>query len=296
MSVLEDTLSSWTAPSSSTEQEKQERTVRMVRSAIETHSAFDDCRPSIYAKGSYPNNTNVRSDSDVDIVVQCSEAYLWDVHDGASHTPVALYPGIWTPDRLRSEVVAALGAKFPGQVDASGSTAVQVHSSSPRVEADVVPSFDYYYFLPDGSSREGTMTIRTSGERIVNYPVQHLENGRQKNQNTNSDFKKAVRILKRLENKMLEDGVHREVSSYFVECLVYNCPDAIFAQPTWTDVVKRICGHIWVNLDGSEPSNENLRWREVNGYKFLFHDAQKWTRQDGLDFVLSAWRYLGLSN
>ena len=32
---LEDTLSGWTGPSSDTEQEKQERTVRMIREAIE---------------------------------------------------------------------------------------------------------------------------------------------------------------------------------------------------------------------------------------------------------------------
>ncbi len=70
---LEDRLQGWTGPSSDTEQEKQDRTLRMVREAIDEHAAFDDCRLSVYAKGSYANNTNVKTDSDVDISVQCHE-------------------------------------------------------------------------------------------------------------------------------------------------------------------------------------------------------------------------------
>ena len=62
---LEQRLSSWTGPSSSTEQDKQARTERMVRAAIDVHPAFTGCQMNVYAKGSYPNNTNVRTESDV---------------------------------------------------------------------------------------------------------------------------------------------------------------------------------------------------------------------------------------
>ena len=76
-SSLEALLGGWTGPSSATEQEKQERTERMIRDAISAHEPFNDCRRSVYAKGSYPNNTNVRTDSDVDIVVQCHNLEYW---------------------------------------------------------------------------------------------------------------------------------------------------------------------------------------------------------------------------
>jgi len=51
----------------------------MIREAIDEHEAFDGYRSSfsVYAKGSYANNTNVKSDSDVDIVVECSDACYW---------------------------------------------------------------------------------------------------------------------------------------------------------------------------------------------------------------------------
>lgn len=61
---LEDKLSGWTGPSSTTEQEKQERTERMIREAVKEYPAFDGVDLDIYAKGSYANNTNVKADSD----------------------------------------------------------------------------------------------------------------------------------------------------------------------------------------------------------------------------------------
>lgn len=77
--VTEEKLAGWTGPSSPTEQDKQERTERMIREAIDEHDGFDGYRSdfSIYTKGSYANNTNVKSDSDVDIVVECTDVCYW---------------------------------------------------------------------------------------------------------------------------------------------------------------------------------------------------------------------------
>lgn len=82
---LEGTLAGWTGPSSDTEQDKQARTERMVREAIDAHEAFRGYSFSVYAKGSYPNNTNVRADSDVDVAVQCHEAIYWENEAPGAH-------------------------------------------------------------------------------------------------------------------------------------------------------------------------------------------------------------------
>jgi hypothetical protein len=271
----------------------------MVRDAVAIHDAFDTCNLSVYAKGSYANNTNVKADSDVDIVVQCHNVVYWEEHvDGQGHPAGgAPYSGEWTPSRLRSELVSALTAKFGSQVDTSGTTAIQVNSSSSRVDADVVPSFDFKYYFPDGSYREGTRIFKNDGwSSIENYPAQHLAKGRAKNSATNNNFKKLVRILKRVENAMVAASVHREVPSYFVECLVYNCPNDIFRRSTWVSAVKGALGHIWEGLEGNEPSDDSDRWVEVNECKYLFHSAQKWSRQDGRDFAYAAWNYLSLAD
>jgi tRNA nucleotidyltransferase (CCA-adding enzyme) len=84
---LEEKLIGWTGPSSSTEQEKQDRTERMIRQAINSHAPFNNCSLNIYAKGSYANNTNVRSDSDVDIAVECTDVLYWEESEKGIYTP-----------------------------------------------------------------------------------------------------------------------------------------------------------------------------------------------------------------
>lgn len=285
---LEDKLSGWTGPSSSTEQDKQDRTERMIREAINSHEPFNNCSLKVFAKGSYANNTNVRSDSDVDISVECKECEYWEESEKGNHPAGEPYSGIWTPANLRAELLAALHAKFPGQVDSSGTTAIQINSSSARVDADVVPCFSFRYYMKS-TTRDGTKIFKKDGSSIVNYPVQQLENGITKNNATNYAYKKGVRLLKRIENVMAADGVFQELPSYVMECLAYNCPNYVFAHSTWTECLRAMLFHIWDNLQGDEP-NEG-RWLEVNECFFLFHQGQKWTRKDGREFAKAAWNY-----
>ena len=288
---LEQTLASWTAPSSSTEADKQDRTERMIREAIRAHEAFQGFGLSVYAKGSYPNNTNVRADSDVDVAVQCHDVYYFDTHT-PEITPARIpYQGIWTPSVLRVETEAALRFRFGNQVDATSSTAIRVNSSTARIDADVTPCFDYRYYFSPEDYREGVKIFPIGKQPIVNYPSQHLDHGRAKNTATNHRFKQVVRIVKRMANAMSEDGFHHQVPSYFVECLVYNCPNDLFSHSTWTERVRQVITYVWQSLQGPEPSNESDRWLEVNECKYLFHSAQKWTRMDGREFALRAWKY-----
>lgn len=289
---LEDKLLRWTAPSSDTEQEKQERTERMIRQAIDAHEPFNDCSLRVYAKGSYANNTNVRSDSDVDVAVECTNVRYWGESEKGNHPPSQPYEGVWSPEKLRSELIEALSAKFTGQVDSTGSTAIQINSHSTRVDADVVPCFSYRYYM-NHSTRDGTKIFRTDGRSTVNYPKQQLENGRAKNNRTGYSYKKGARLLKRIENVMAESGKFRELPSFFMECLAYNCPDEIFSRPSWTDRLRAMLLHIFRELQGEEPTSG--RWLEVNECFFLFHSGQKWSREDGRDFAKAAWDYFGFS-
>lgn len=297
MTALETKLAGWTGPSSTTEQDKQDRTERMIRDAINAHPAFQTLSRKVYAKGSYANNTNVRSDSDVDVAVECTNLFYYDNTSPDLGTAITPYSGEWSdPQTLRNELIAALRAKFGSDVDTSGSTAIQVQSSSSRVEADVVPCFEYRYYYSDSSWVEGARVYKTDGTHVENYSALQLKNGRNKNNRTNQNYKKTVRILKRLENAMVASGAHREVPSFFIECLAYNCPDSVFMASTWKATVEGVLAHIYNELDGAEPTNDNDRWLEVNDTKFLFHSSQKWTRKDARDFAHAGWNYLGLGD
>jgi len=294
MSSLEERLSGWRGPSSATEQEKQERVERMVREAIRAHAAFKGVGLQVYAKGSYANNTNVRSDSDVDIAVRCTDACYWEEHTAGVHPASSSYTGIWTPAKLRTELVTALRAKFPDHVDTSGSTAIRINANSARVDADVVPCFDYRYYFSATNWREGAKIFKKDGSSIVNYSEEQLRKGIAKNKATNSFFKQTVRILKRVENAMVEAGYHGEVPSYFVECLTYNCPNDVLLRDTWEKTIKGVLVHIWDGLEGAEPSEAANRWLEVSEWKYLFHNNQPWTRAHGRAFAKAAWNFLEL--
>lgn len=292
--VTEDQLAGWTGPSSATEQEKQELTERMIKEAIAAHAAFDGVSLSIYAKGSYANNTNVKSDSDVDIVVECREVEYWEEFNPAEggHPAGSPYEGEWTPDYLRSEVQAALEAKFPTGSVTPGTTAFEVEATSSRVNADVVPCFTYRMYFTDGSYREGTKLFKSTGGSIENYPKLQLEKGRAKNTRTNGAYKKAVRILKRLENVLVDAGLSEEVPSYLMECLIYNCPDEYFNRSTWRSVMQGCLADIFNYTNRPEPAENDDRWLEANGAKFLFYPAQKWTREQVHAFASAAWDYM----
>lgn len=296
MTALEEKLARWTGPSSLTEQTRQDTTERMIRDAISRHPAFKGVSLKVYAKGSYRNNTNVRSDSDVDIAVECSEVTYVDGRTPRAGGPLKPYSGPWTPAKLRAELTAALKAKFTNGVDATGSTAIQVHSSTARVEADVVPCFEYRYYTSPTVYRSGAKIFKKDGTSTINYSARQLKYGTEKNKATNYAYKKVVRILKRVENAMVTSGRHREVPSFLIECLVYNCPDRLFARSTWTQRVKGVLAHIVMELKDPEPTDSSKRWLEVNRAKYLFTPRQKWTRKDARDFALAAWVYLSLSD
>ncbi len=87
-----------------------DRAHRMVKAAIDSHPAFDGYRDSIriYVKGSYANLTNVRADSDVDVVVENHDLFYYDYFPEeiapTSHLRPQPYTGRWgDPDDWRAE-------------------------------------------------------------------------------------------------------------------------------------------------------------------------------------------------
>ena len=117
--------------------------------------------------------------------MECTEVEYWEEATTGAHPHSGPYLGDWTPDKLRSELAAALTKKFPGQVDTSGSTAIQINSGSARVDADAVPCFTYRYYFSPTDTGQGTKIFTKTGKVIVNYPEQQLTNGRNKNNRTN---------------------------------------------------------------------------------------------------------------
>jgi hypothetical protein len=273
----------------------------MIRDAIRVHPAFDGVDIDIYAKGSYANNTNVRRDSDVDIVVECKQCFYYDF--GPEATPadegyvkqlIAPYTGSWFPDAWRSEVVAAMTNKFgESGVDTSGNIAINITEVvDSRPNADVVPSYPHrrFYSARTMSYDLGSHVVGRDGSRVINWPKQQLKNGCTKNTRTGGRYKKMVRALKNAENALVEDELIHDLPSYLMECLVYNIADESLCAGSLDDAFQRVLLDLAVPLLSSDGAEA---WTEPNEIKPLFGDQQKWTIQAAYDLVLASLKFMG---
>lgn len=290
-------LSQWIKPSSDDEQEQQDRAERMVREAIKAHAAFDGSDVSVYTKGSYPNNTNVRRDSDVDVAVELQGCFYYDYKAGVTapqSSKVAPYSGSWTPKTWRTELTAALVKQFGSDSIHNGKIAITISAvAGSRPSADVVPSFAYRRY--DDSARSvvhvGSCVFPSnSGTKVVNWPKQQLDNGRAKNKATGGRYKDYVRALKNAENALAANGTIKDLPSYFIECLGFNVPDDILKKGDLDAGFRAILVNLWQRLKDGSAAEDMV---EPNWMKWLFKGTQKWSTDDAKSLVLATWNYLG---
>ncbi len=290
---------SWSKGPSQTEQEKCENAERMIRSAISLYEPLKYRTIKVFVQGSYRNRTNVRADSDVDVCVLCLDSF----YPNYSHTPnvnsdiLRFSDSTYGFTELKHDVEAALVAKFSRQAVTRGDKAFDVKENTYRVAADVVPTFEgrLYYYTPTGllTYHSGTvLQCSGDGSRIHNWPEQHYANGVSKHTETARQFKKKARCLKTLCNSMAASGVTsaKEMSSFLLESLVYNCPNSVFTHATHYDDMKAVISSCW-GMTKTDDSATNML--EVNDIKYLFRPSQPWDRSTTHQFLFDAWGYVG---
>ena len=298
----EQTCSTWYQRASDSEQTRYENTCKAINEALRGSSRLDDYSFDVYPKGSYPAFTNVVRDSDVDIAVELTTFFSNRfVRDAAGLTiedvGVTPYTGTATLAGFKDEVELALIDAFGAAAVDRGNTAIHIRESSRSLKADVVPCVTIRTWTALHSYRTGIRLRNDSRPEqvILNYPKQHLEEGTRKNDGTSRRYKRVVRILKRLENEMVENRVITEVPSFLIESAVYNVPTSVFAASTWTDRVERALTHIYNGTTG-DKCIESEDWREVSRCKYLFFNGQAWTVETANSFALAAWRYVGFGS
>ena len=298
-SERQELLSRWIKPSSQDEKTQQDRAQRMVKDAVNAHAPFRGLEIKTYTKGSYPNNTNVRRDSDVDVVVEPLETFFSDYRSDVVPRAAVTggYNGPWNPTAWRDEVVRAMANAFGRDgVDTTGNIAINIKAvPGSRPSADVVPSFLYYRFNDPSRSfanaDEGSCVFpKGSTSKIVNWPKQQLDNGRAKNNASGGRYKDFVRALKNAENTLVKAGLLGDLPSYFMECLVFNVTDVVLRSGNLDSGFRDTLVHMWTRLNDGRAY---AQWVEPNRLKYLFQDSQKWTVEDGKALALATWSYLG---
>jgi hypothetical protein len=221
----------------------------------------------------------------------------YTLSEGLTRQDVGITDASYTYAQFKNDVEEALVSKFGRSSVTRGNKAFDVHANSYRVDADVVACFEHRRYLRRAYGGyhylSGTEFISDRGQRIVNWPHQHYENGVSKNRATSTRFKSIVRVMKRLRNEMDEEAgisAAKPIPSYLIECLVWNTPNSMFGHYRYKDDVRSVIIHLYNETLDDESCRE---WGDVSELKYLFRGGQPWTRQQANDFLLAAWRYVG---
>lgn len=293
----EETLKGWHQPASNSEEERINHAINMIKDAIRSSDELKGLKYEIFVQGSYGNNTNVRQDSDVDVNVMLTSTFYAEYPEGKTDKDYFFSDGTITYDDYRGRVIRALEKKFGKYSISEGNKSVKINANSYRVNADCVISMQYRNYKALNSSDpnkfiEGVKFFSKDGSTVINYPKIHINNGKNKNINTSKEYKKLVRIFKRVRNRMVdEDLIDKDViTSFLLECLVWNIPNSkIVDHSTWNETVRYAIAYLHEEIINGNAD----KWGEVSEWFYLFHAGRKWTKEAVADFLVKMWRYMG---
>jgi hypothetical protein len=292
MGIPESQLEIWSHQGSVTQ---SATTYATIKGALEAKDAgYAGRRFEVFLQGSYGNDTNIYSESDVDVVIRLTSSFWHDLSEIPPEQQQifnsTFRDGDYSYSTYKSHVKAALTKAFDESVE-PGKNALIVKENGVRRNADVIAAFSYrryYHFtgITDQSYDEGIKFLTSDGKGIVNYPKQHSENLVAKNQAAGKNFKPLVRILKNMRSLMVESGVIADgiAPSYFIEGLLYNVPnekfignytDAFVASINWimnNDRTNFLCANEQYYL----LRETSVTWPPANCDQFLDSIVKLW--------------------
>jgi predicted nucleotidyltransferase len=293
----EETFNHWKRTASQTEETRISNAIRMVKDAVSSSNELKDKNIDIFVQGSYANDTNVRAESDVDVCVMLKDTFYSEKIKGFTREDYGFSEGANNFSDFRKNVHKALVSKYGNDNIKPGNKSIKIIPNSYRVETDAIPSFQYrnYRYINSKNPdlfKEGIKFYSLNNDEVINYPKIHIENGIQKNNDTQRRYKRLVRIFKRIRYKMIEEGisVNKDISSFLIECLVWNIPNSYFNNyDTWEERLREII----IYLFNQTKTDENCKkWREVSEMLYLFHDNKKWNIEMSNNFLKQVWNFL----
>ncbi len=290
----EETLRRFSAPLSKAEDEMCQHSISMVREAVKKLGLTDDGTPikklyedtysyslemrtllsnrrvKIFIQGSYANNTNVRAESDVDIAIVQEEVFYPIYREGISGASYGFVNAPVSIKTFKDEVQECLEAYFENDVERKNKS-IKIHGNTYRKDADTIPCRRYRdysndYIIDENNYVGGILITADDGSKIINYPEQHIANGRLKNNSTNRAYKRMVRIVKTIRNMMDDVGYAsaKKVTSFGLESLFWNIQNDNY-------VMYSLLGFTFQKVIDYAYDNRNSfgSYKEANGIKLL---------------------------
>ena len=236
MAIPENQLKIW-AQSGTVKGAKNTHTA--IRNALARHQWPDDVRYRTYLQGSYRNNTHLRRQSDVDVVVELTSLPIRDgslLPDSQKRLLKRTFPEPYSGSRgFRRDVLRAITAGFGESRVREGRKTLKLVMESPEIPVDVVVAVRYLTYTEYSGQRsykhaEGMgLYLPAESRWTVSYPHIHRRNGVEKEKATDWWFRRCIRMFKNARARLVEEGrlAPATARSYQIECLLYNVPDGL---------------------------------------------------------------------
>lgn len=258
-------------------------TADSVKNALNSYNDWPDGIDfEVYLQGSYKNNTNIRGDSDVDVVVQLNSTFYHNLSDDQKRT-LGLNSSSYSWTDFKAEVLKVLKNYYGQNQVIEGKKTLKLKAGNGRLSADVVVCslFRKYNTVSHYDFVDGMCFWTNNYDRqVINYPKIHYDNGVLKHENTNEWYKPVVRIFKNMRNSFSTDNT----PSYFLENLIYNAPHSKFGTSyqdsfcniiNWlnqTDINSFTCKNGQHKLFGTSPE----QWNTGQAQNFITNAISLW--------------------
>lgn len=246
MPIPESQLETWSHQGSIAQSSATHNSIRNVLVAGGTPYAGRTFE--VFLQGSYGNSTNIYAESDVDIVIRLDDTFHSDLErlTGEEKTAQqgAFEGATYTHTNFKRDVMSVLTRQYGNAVE-EGDKAIKIEANGSRRKADVIVATQFRRYWSFGSTvdsiyTEGICFFNAGGELIRNYPNLHAAHLTTKHQNTAHRLKPLVRVFKNMRSLMVDGGLIEPgaAASYYLEGLLYNVPDRLFATRFEDSVVN----------------------------------------------------------
>ncbi len=289
--MINETILSKRAEAPSKENDKSSYTYSFLRNLLLTNFWND---VDIFLQWSYANSTNIKKDSDIDIVICYKNVYFYNIDSLSdiekNYFNKNLSQTSYTFFSFKQDVQNFLEQYFWNKVERK-KKCIRINLWDEKyVDADIVPCFIHkrfykYNSIYDNDYVEWIEFFSDDLEDIISFPKIHKKNGETKNQSTDGVYKDMVRIMKNSKKYLVDNWKMDEkfISSFMIECCIRNVSNNIFSWSSYKNIVNNVMGNIYSDMQNLKKC-EN--YREVCGlFPLFWWNRNKNTPQEVMNFL-----------
>jgi hypothetical protein len=209
---------------------------KAIAAVVKDNPYLNTADVDIYLQGSYESETNIAFQSKLEMVVEVKKTNEF--------SPFAMTPDdfimfdnfyiefnrFFDVKKFKEVLIPAIEAEIGVKIETGPVNFMIPMHGELQHDVDVCPCFYYKYFDVSGGSIRGKLVYdNVIGENYLIFTNLHAENGKLKDEMTNGNFKKVVRMMKTLiAISRREDGNIKFTRGYYIECLLYNVPNEMY--------------------------------------------------------------------